>query len=249
MQALTFEQAIERGTDAESRSAARNAPSAADRARRVLNVVVALLAIVATAPVMIGAAIAVKLSSPGPIIFKQQRVGYCGRRRNRRASVSPTAGGSRKGRDRRGSNSGGRIFTIYKFRTMTVQEKPTEEWATPDNPRITKVGRFLRRTRIDELPQLFNVVMGDMNMVGPRPEQPGIFAELREVVDHYGDRQKVKPGITGLAQVYLKYDQSVEDVRRKVRMDLVYIENRGVKKDLEIMRKTIPVMLFKKGSV
>ncbi|MGI9628376.1 MAG: sugar transferase [Longimicrobiales bacterium] len=214
-----------------------------------MNVGLATTGILLTAPVMALAAVAIRMSSPGPVIFRQARVGYCARAKDRRGEVSQENGGSRKGKDRRDTDTGGRLFTIYKFRTMTVATQAKEEWATPDDPRITTIGRFLRRTRIDELPQLFNVLKGDMNIVGPRPEQPGIFAQLRHEVDHYAQRQKVKPGITGLAQVNLDYDQSIDDVRRKVRMDLRYIQSRGIKKDLEIMTKTVPVMLFKKGSM
>ena len=211
---------------------------------RSVNILVAAAAIAITSPVLLVAAVMVRLSSPGPIIFKQRRVGLCARSgRDRRA---PSA--ARKDRDRRKSDRGGSVFTIYKFRTMTVAEE-REEWATPDNPRITPIGRFMRKTRIDELPQLFNVLFGDMNIVGPRPEQPGIFSELREEVTNYAARQKVKPGITGLAQVSLGYDQSVEDVKKKVEKDLEYIAGRTLMYDMKIMAKTVPVMLFRKGAI
>lgn len=211
---------------------------------RTVNVAVAALAILISAPLMLLAAVLVRISSPGPIIFSQPRVGFCARSgRDRRG---PSAARARN--DRRRSDRGGQVFTIYKFRTMTVAEAK-EEWATPENPRITPIGNFLRKTRIDELPQLFNVLLGDMNIVGPRPEQPGIFSTLRESVDYYGYRQKVKPGITGLAQVSLGYDQSVEDVKKKVEKDLEYIADRTAWTDVKIMAKTVPVMLFRKGAI
>lgn len=216
-------------------------------ATRALNVLVALIGILATLPIMALAAGLVRASSPGPIIFAQRRVGYCRRRQDRRSGgIVPV---DRRSSDRRDENDGGKVFTIYKFRTMTVAEQLKEEWATPEDPRITPIGAFLRKSRIDELPQLFNVLLGDMNIVGPRPEQPGIFAELRDQVNGYAYRQKVRPGITGLAQVSLGYDQTIEDVEKKVEKDLEYIEGRSFWKDLAIMLKTVPVMLFRKGAI
>ncbi len=209
-----------------------------DQAARVLNVVVALVGLVITAPLMLVVAAAVKLTSPGPVIFKQQRVGI-DRRRNRGASDADS--------HRRRADRGGRIFTIYKFRTMRTDGGARQRWAAKDDPRITPIGKFLRATRLDELPQFFNVLKGDMNIVGPRPEQPAIFAELNgELGRRYRSRQRVLPGITGLAQVELGYDTDLDGVRRKVDMDLAYIRKRSASKDLEIMAKTVPVMVFKK---
>jgi lipopolysaccharide/colanic/teichoic acid biosynthesis glycosyltransferase len=122
-------------------------------------------------------------------------------------------------------------------------------WATEKDPRITPVGRVLRAFRLDELPQLFNVLTGDMNIVGPRPEQPDIFAGLSGEVGRYRDRQRVLPGITGLAQISLPYDTSAADVQNKVRLDLEYIRRRSVSQDLLIMAKTMPVMVFRKGAM
>ena len=207
-----------------------------ERARRWLNVVVASIGIVVAAPLMLIVAFLVKLDSPGPAMYRQERVGLCRR------------GGSRgRSRSRRSRDAGGRVFTIYKFRTMTTdQGRGGEKWATQDDARITRIGGVLRATRIDELPQLFNVLKGDMNIVGPRPEQPGIFAELRTEVSGYPERQKVLPGITGRAQVTLGYDTSIDDVRRKVELDLQYIEERSALEDLAIMAKTMPVIVFRK---
>jgi lipopolysaccharide/colanic/teichoic acid biosynthesis glycosyltransferase len=120
-------------------------------------------------------------------------------------------------------------------------------WAAPDDNRVTRVGRYLRSSRLDELPQLFSVLKGDMNIVGPRPEQPEIFVELRELVEGYQRRQRVLPGITGLAQITLTYDRCVEDVRNKVRCDLDYIRRQSVLEDLKIMLLTLPVMLGRRG--
>jgi lipopolysaccharide/colanic/teichoic acid biosynthesis glycosyltransferase len=209
-----------------------------DRGRRILNVVVASLGIAATAPLMLLIAVAVKLTSPGPIIFAQSRVGIDRRFRRAPAAVN---------RDR-AADQGGRVFTIYKFRTMRLDGPGARQvWASQDDPRITPIGRALRMTRLDELPQFFNVLKGDMNIVGPRPEQPTIFAELNgELGNRYRDRQQVLPGITGLAQVTLGYDTDLDGVRRKVGKDLEYIRSRSTGEDLLIMAKTVPVMVFRK---
>jgi len=207
-------------------------------ARRALNVVVALVGIVLTAPLMVAVAVLIKVSSRGPVFYSQPRVGLD--RRNR----SPAGASHRRRADR-----GGRIFTIYKFRTMRPAAPEAKQvWAGENDPRITSVGRFLRRTRLDELPQLFNVLKGDMNIVGPRPEQPTIFQDLQEQLGTYRARQRVLPGITGLAQVSLGYDASVEDVKKKVAKDLEYVRSRSAVNDLVIMAKTMPVMVLRQGS-
>ncbi len=211
-------------------------PHSREGARRALNVAVAAIGIVITAPIMLSVAVAVKLSSPGPILFRQQRVGL-----DLRSSRGDTRG--------RNVDMGGRPFTILKFRTMRLA-RPGEElqvWASPGDPRVTPIGRFLRRTRLDEIPQLFNVIAGDMNVVGPRPEQPAIFKELGAEVPNYRARQQVRPGITGRAQITLQYDTCIEDVRRKVAADLEYIKAQSLVEDLRIMAMTAPVMLFRKG--
>ena len=116
-------------------------------------------------------------------------------------------------------------------------------WASRNDPRITVVGRGLRASRLDELPQLLNVLFGDMNVVGPRPERPSIFAEMRKTIPGYEKRQQVMPGITGWAQVNLAYDTCVDDVKKKVDLDLEYVKNRSLTQDLSIMARTIPVMV------
>ena len=123
-----------------------------------------------------------------------------------------------------------------------------EVWASPDDPRVTAVGRILRLYRLDELPQLVNVLRGEMNVVGPRPEQPTIFARLRTQVDRYEQRQRVRPGITGWAQVNHHYDRSLEDVRRKLQLDLEYISRQSVLEDVKILIRTPLVMLGTKGA-
>src|SRR5947209_11417432 len=139
---------------------------------------------------------------------------------------------------------------MYKFRTMYVASGRREHqvWAEPDDARVTSIGRVLRKLRLDELPQLFNVLRGDMNVVGPRPEQPAIFVYLREQIEGYQRRQRVRPGITGWAQINQAYDQSVEDVRNKLRLDLDYIRRQSAPEDLKIMVRTLPVMLFGRGA-
>jgi lipopolysaccharide/colanic/teichoic acid biosynthesis glycosyltransferase len=192
--------------------------------------------------------VAVWLTSPGPILYVQERVGmdrrHCGKERRQPSRAIPFQGERRRSADR-----GGKLFRIYKFRTMYVQARPSEVWAKKDDPRITPVGRFLRAYRLDELPQLINVLIGDMNVVGPRPEQPRIFQELRQELDRYHERQRVLPGITGWAQINHHYDQTIEDVERKLALDLEYIEKRSALEDLKIMARTMPVMLFRRGAM
>ena len=207
-----------------------------ETARRARNVFVALVALVLVAPLMLLIAAAVRLSSKGPIIYRQTRVGV-----DRRSPRLPS------GNWRRSRDLGGRPFTIYKFRTMYEDGGAPQVWATPEDPRVTPIGRILRKYRLDELPQLVNVIRGDMNIVGPRPEQPEIFAELREKVPGYHRRQRVLPGITGWAQVNQSYDTCVEDVRRKVELDLEYIQRSSPTEDFMIMAQTLPVLIGKKG--
>lgn len=216
--------------------------SPSDGARRVLNVLAAAVGILLTAPLMLVIAVLIKLTSRGSILYAQPRVGVD--RRNGRN------GEGEHGAARRRLDTGGRPFTIYKFRTMTAANGTgtAEVWAQPDDPRVTPLGRVLRAYRMDELPQLFNVLRGDMNVVGPRPEQPSLFKDLRIRISNYPTRQRVLPGITGWAQINHHYDRSVEDVERKVSLDLEYITRRSAKEDLRIMLRTLPVVLFKRGA-
>jgi lipopolysaccharide/colanic/teichoic acid biosynthesis glycosyltransferase len=206
-------------------------------ASRALNLTVALVALVVAMPVMLLVALVIRLTSRGPVLYTQIRVGVD--RRFRQA----------RGDDRRSYDYGGRLFKMYKFRTMRVDAESDGRavWATKSDPRTTIVGKFLRRTRLDELPQLYNVIRGDMNIVGPRPERPTIFAQLREDIPEYVQRQRVKPGITGWAQINQSYDSCLEDVRSKVRYDLEYVSRQSFIEDVRIMSLTLPVMVFRKG--
>ncbi len=208
-----------------------------DAPRRALHLVVAAVGLVVAAPLMMTIALVIKLTSRGPVFYTQTRVGL-----DRRMAGRPP------GNTRRRLDGGGKPFTIYKFRTMAQSNGDPEVWATPDDPRVTAVGRMLRKYRLDELPQLVNVLRGDMNLVGPRPEQPTIFAKLRQQVPGYAERQRVRPGITGWAQINQHYDRSIDDVHRKVAYDLDYVGRQSLVEDLKIMVRTIPVVVFKQGA-
>jgi lipopolysaccharide/colanic/teichoic acid biosynthesis glycosyltransferase len=205
--------------------------------RRVLNIAVAAVGLVLAFPLLLALAALIKLTSRGPVLFAQTRVGL-----DRR--LLTYAGGN----TRRHIDQGGHPFTMYKFRTMRpAGAEDPQTWASPDDGRVTPVGRVLRQFRLDELPQLFNVLMGDMNIVGPRPEQPTIFVYLREQIEGYQRRQRVRPGITGWAQINQGYDTTVDDVARKVRYDLEYIRRQSAFEDLSIMLRTLPVMVLRRG--
>ena len=204
-----------------------------DRARRALNVVIASVALLLAAIPMVIIAVFIKLTSRGPVLFLQRRIGL-----DRREP------GHEGGNWRRHADHGGRSFIMYKFRTMRLEAEPTPEvWAVRGDPRVTTVGRVLRKFRLDELPQLWNVLVGDMNIVGPRPEQPAIFASLRDKIKEYPQRQQVLPGITGWAQINQAYDSCLDDVRQKLSYDLQYIRTRSAFEDLKIMLLTPAVML------
>ena len=210
-----------------------------ERLSRFVNLTIALLAVIIMAPVFALIALAVKLTSRGPVFYSQVRVGV-----DRRFKQKSTY-------DRRGYDHGGKPFMMFKFRTMQVNAEADGKavWAAKGDPRVTFIGNLLRRTRLDELPQLVNVIRGDMNIVGPRPERPTIFADLRQNIPQYPMRQRVKPGITGWAQINQAYDTTVDDVRRKVEFDLEYMRQQSIVHDLRIMTMTLPVMIFRRGSV
>jgi lipopolysaccharide/colanic/teichoic acid biosynthesis glycosyltransferase len=205
---------------------------------RVMNVMIASIALLVLAPLFVLVALAVRLTSRGPIFYTQTRVGI-DRRWNKARAIA----------ERRGEDLGGAPFTIFKFRSMTVdaESNGAAVWATKQDARVTPVGGVLRKTRLDEMPQLFNVLRGEMNIVGPRPERPSIFVRLRESIEEYPLRQRVKPGITGWAQINHSYDSCIEDVRKKVEFDLQYIQRQSILEDVKIMAMTIPVMVFRKG--
>ncbi|MDQ2767205.1 MAG: sugar transferase [Gemmatimonadota bacterium] len=207
-------------------------------ANRCVNILLASIALVVLSPVIVLVALAVKLTSRGPVVYSQTRVGLDRRRHYIDALYS-----------NRKQDQGGMVFTIYKFRTMRADAERNSGavWATRNDPRVTKLGRILRRTCLDELPQLVNVLKGDMNIVGPRPERPSIFVRLREDLPDYRLRQRTRPGITGWAQINHSYDTSIDDVRAKIRYDLEYLERQCLAEDLKIMVKTVPVMLFRRS--
>jgi len=189
--------------------------------RRSLNFLVALIGTVASLPLLPFIVLAVKLDSSGPVLYRQQRVG------------------------RRGT-----IFYCYKFRTMRVDAEADTgaTWASDDDPRITRVGRFLRSSRLDEIPQLWCVLKGDMHFVGPRPERPEFVEWLSREIPYYGVRHVVRPGITGWAQVRYKYGNTLEDAREKLQYDLFYIKNASLALDLLIMFQTIKIVLLGRGA-
>jgi lipopolysaccharide/colanic/teichoic acid biosynthesis glycosyltransferase len=207
-----------------------------EQANRILNFTLAFLTLVVIMPVLLVVAFLVKLTSRGPILYAQTRVGLDRRWRSTLAL-----------HERRLEDLGGQVFTIYKFRTMRVDAERGvgAVWAQENDPRVTKLGKYMRMLRIDELPQFWNVVLGDMNIVGPRPERPSIVSRLREDIPEYQCRHRVKPGITGLAQINQKYDACIDDVRLKVGWDLRYIREQGIVRDLGIMARTLPSVLLR----
>jgi lipopolysaccharide/colanic/teichoic acid biosynthesis glycosyltransferase len=205
---------------------------------RVVNVALASLGLILAAPIMLIFGILVKATSPGPIFYSQARVGLDRRRRGAKSSY-----------DRRARDLGGRPFMIFKFRTMRINAEQANSavWAAKQDARVTSIGQVMRKYRIDELPQLINVIRGEMNIVGPRPERPSIFSRLCDDIAEYPLRQRARPGITGWAQVNQAYDTSIDDVRNKVKYDLEYIERQGLAEDFRIMARTLPVMIFRRG--
>jgi lipopolysaccharide/colanic/teichoic acid biosynthesis glycosyltransferase len=182
-----------------------------DPCRRLAEAIFASVLLVLTAPLIALAALLVKLTSPGPVLYSQTRLGR-----------------------------GGKPYSIYKIRTMVHNCEKTSgpQWCTKKDPRITPVGRFLRKTHLDELPQLWNVLRGDMSLVGPRPERPEFVPHLAKSIPGYADRLLVRPGVTGLAQVQLPADTDLSSVRRKLKCDLYYVRNVGPWLDLQILFAT-----------
>lgn len=224
--------------------------------KRLFDIVGALTLMFLCFPLMATAAILVKLTSPGPMIYSQTRVGLNLRKKkskDRRQTERPYSGEINRrqpGRDRRELNNFGRPFTIYKFRTMRNDaEKNGARFATAGDARVTPVGKFLRRTRIDELPQLWNVLCGDMSLVGPRPERPEFMQQLSAHIPGYVDRLGLKPGLTGIAQVVNGYDNELDGFRKKVAYDLLYLQNCCLINDLKVMVRTLRVVITGEGAL
>ena len=188
--------------------------------KRISDITISLIILILTMPINLLVSILIKLDSPGPVLFKQDRIGM-----------------------------GNKEFRIYKFRSMFQDaEKHTGPvWSRRDDPRVTRVGKILRKLRMDEIPQFYNVLKGEMSLVGPRPERSYFVDMLAAQLPYYRRRLKVRPGITGWAQVKHKYDESIEDVKVKLRYDLFYIENMSFRMDIKILARTILVVLFGKG--
>jgi sugar transferase (PEP-CTERM system associated) len=194
------------------------------RVRRVVKAcfdrAVAGLLLLLALPVLVAVAVAVKATDGGPVLFRQDRVG-----------------------------EGGKVFKVLKFRSMRVDaEKNGPQWAASGDDRVTAIGRFIRRTRIDEIPQVINVLKGEMSFIGPRPERPIFVEQLRQVIPHFDMRHRVKPGITGWAQINYPYGASVEDAAHKLSYDLYYLKNGSIFLDLLILVQTVRVVLFSEGA-
>jgi sugar transferase (PEP-CTERM system associated) len=187
-----------------------------DLLKRILDLVVGTVGLIVSLPLMILVALAVRLDSKGPIIYRQTRVGRMGKH-----------------------------FEVLKFRSMRVDAEQTTgaQWASENDPRTTLTGRFLRKYRLDELPQFINVIRGDMSFVGPRPERPCFVEELREKIPYYDERHSVRPGLTGWAQVRYTYGSSIEDAFQKLEYDLFYLKNMSLTFDLAIIFQTIRIVL------
>ena len=224
--------------------------------KRAVDLVLAIGMLIVLSPAMLLVAIAVKLTSRGPVIFRQTRVGLnlreVGADRRQLDGDPPEGMDERRveGSDRRQEQAYGRHFTLYKFRTMrTDAEKNGAQFAVAGDKRVTSIGRFLRKTRLDELPQLWNVIKGEMSMVGPRPERPEFIKKLSDEVPGYLDRLGLKPGLTGVAQIENGYDNDIEGFRRKVAYDLLYLRNCNVWNDLRILFRTISVVIKGSGAL
>jgi sugar transferase (PEP-CTERM system associated) len=190
-------------------------------AKRVLDIAVSSVGLLLSLPVLLVTAAAVAVTSRGPVFYSQERVGLHGRR-----------------------------FRVYKFRSMRddAEAGTGPVWAQRNDARVTPIGAFLRRTRIDELPQLWNVLRGDMSMVGPRPERPEFVRELTRQIAFYGQRHVVKPGLTGWAQIRYTYGASVEDALQKLQFDLYYIKNMSIALDLFVLAATVKTVMLRRGA-
>lgn len=222
--------------------------------RRLADILIASLALLVLSPIIAVAAILIKLESEGPVFYSQERIGINrrnGDRRSKRRRKAERVGSRdrRKGNDRRQNSEAGKPFVMYKLRTMSSDaEKNGPVLATENDSRITRVGRLLRKTRIDELPQFINVIKGDMTLIGPRPERSFYIRALSKDVPEFPLRLKTKPGITGLAQVESGYADNFEAMKTKLTYDLRYITGKSILKDLAIIWKTFYVVISGKGA-
>ncbi|MEZ6137782.1 MAG: sugar transferase [Pirellulaceae bacterium] len=234
--------------DAGARVGLRCLPARTRICKRVVDIFVASVLLILSLPVVVVAAVAIKLTSRGPIFFTQTRVGLNARRQQRRSRDEPGSNASFSGRRRKANF--GKPFTIYKLRTMSVESSqggPSQ--AKAGDSRVTWVGRILRQMRIDELPQLCNVLRGEMSMVGPRPECIEYMEELSEKIPGYLQRLGLKPGLTGIAQIEAGYANNLASYRRKVAFDLMYLQHCSVRNDLKVMLRTIRVVLTGFGAL
>jgi lipopolysaccharide/colanic/teichoic acid biosynthesis glycosyltransferase len=220
------------------------------RAIRAFDILASGLALLLLSPIFLILAILIKLESPGPVIYRQLRTGLNLRTNDRRRNTNIRVIEERRRLDRRRAPVPGRPFEIYKFRSMvTDAEKNGIQLAKKNDARVTRLGKLMRRTRIDELPQFWNVLRGDMSIVGPRPERPEIIAYLAEQIPGYTDRLGVKPGITGLAQIRNGYDTDLEHIRRKITLDRYYIQKCSLVNDLKIILRTLRVVVRGEGAM
>ena len=212
---------IESFSDADLAAARRARKAGFTRAsKRLFDLILAFALLFFLSPLLLVTAILIKLDSSGPVLYRQTRIGL-----------------------------DGRPFRIYKFRSMRQDaERNGAQWARSNDDRITRVGRIIRKTRIDEIPQAFNIIANEMSFVGPRPERPEFVATLRKEIPNYDERHIVKPGITGWAQINFEYGDSVEDARTKLTYDLFYVKNWGLSLDILIVLKTVRVALFGLGA-
>lgn len=227
--------------------------------KRSLDIALSSVGLILLAPVFAIVAVAIRLDSPGPVIYAQERVGL-NRRRQRGGPGNGNGDGEGNGDgvgstarvvpERRNADCYGRPFRIYKFRSMIpdAESKTGPIWAAASDSRITRLGSILRKTRLDETPQLWNVLKGDMSLVGPRPERPNFVVSLSEKLPEYPRRCEALPGITGLAQVKWHYDTSLETANRKLQYDLYYVRNGRLLLDLKIMATTVRVMARGEGA-
>ncbi|MCK4538515.1 MAG: sugar transferase [Candidatus Krumholzibacteria bacterium] len=224
-------------------------PRNVNRVKRAFDLLFAITAMIFVSPLLLIAAIVIKLESPGPIFFAQERIGLNRRRRDRRGMAGECGLNRRANFDRRKNLHAGRPFKIYKLRTMrTDAEESGPKLAQKNDPRITRAGNLLRKTRIDEIPQFLNVIKGEMSIVGPRPERSFFINQIRNEVPEFPLRLRVKPGITGLAQVEDGYTQTLDMMKRKLMFDLRYISQFSLFHEIRILFKTVFVVFTGKGA-